>query len=367
MRFALLLSILLVLLAIVSAFMSWRLENTYPPAGAFIEVEGERLHYLDIGPKQTGAPTIVILHGASANLHDMHVSLGETLANQYRVILFDRPGRGYSTRPDDGHDLNVQSRLIHSALQNLEIENPILVGQSFGATVSLAYALAYQQDLSGLVLLAGVCHGWPGGVIWYNRVTTIPVIGPILRRTVVPFYGPVVAKGSVKAAFWPKPAPENYYENTRLAMLFRPKDFVNNATDIVHLKSNVLAMADRYEELKLPVRIFVGTHDTTVSPTIHSYTLSQQIDGAELTILPDTGHGLHHTASAEIIAGIESLASEIIVRNTEASYVPPAVNAAVATDSDADNTEAESAAQTVDDAAIEPVETGEDDVQNQTP
>ncbi len=75
-----------------------RIERAHPPAGRFVEVAGGRLHLLELGPAD--APPVVLLHGASGNLGDMRVALGDRLAARYRVILVDRPGHGWSDRPD---------------------------------------------------------------------------------------------------------------------------------------------------------------------------------------------------------------------------------------------------------------------------
>ena len=73
------------------------IERHYPPAGRFVEVDGGRLHVLELGAENDGVP-IVLLHGASGNLQDMRLGLGERLAAQHRVILIDRPGHGWSAR-----------------------------------------------------------------------------------------------------------------------------------------------------------------------------------------------------------------------------------------------------------------------------
>ncbi len=57
---------------------------------------------LELGPPD-GTP-VVLLHGASGNLHDMRIALGDRLAAHDRVILIDRPGHGWSDRPGGAAD-----------------------------------------------------------------------------------------------------------------------------------------------------------------------------------------------------------------------------------------------------------------------
>ena len=43
-------------------------------------------------------PDLVLIHGASGNLRDFTFDLAARLADRYRVIVFDRPGLGYTDR-----------------------------------------------------------------------------------------------------------------------------------------------------------------------------------------------------------------------------------------------------------------------------
>src|SRR3954464_718485 len=69
-----------------------------PPLGGFMEVDGVRLHYVERGE----GPPLVLFHGNGTMMQDFDVSgLLDLAAPHYRVIVFDRPGYGYSERPRD--------------------------------------------------------------------------------------------------------------------------------------------------------------------------------------------------------------------------------------------------------------------------
>lgn len=84
----------LVILALVTQAGVLALERTYPAQGKMIEVAGATLNVLDIGPRDTATPPIIMIHGASSNLETMRWPLGDELAKNHRVILIDRPGHG---------------------------------------------------------------------------------------------------------------------------------------------------------------------------------------------------------------------------------------------------------------------------------
>ena len=61
-----------------------------------MEVDGVRLHYSDRGE----GPPVLLLHGNAVTGDDYNTSgVVERLMANYRVVIFDRPGFGYSERP----------------------------------------------------------------------------------------------------------------------------------------------------------------------------------------------------------------------------------------------------------------------------
>src|SRR5579863_1203931 len=81
-------------LVIFTAVTARRVEQALPPRGQFIDVSGARIHYLDKG----AGPPIVIIHGLGGQMGNFTYALLDQLTDEFRVILMDRPGSGYSTR-----------------------------------------------------------------------------------------------------------------------------------------------------------------------------------------------------------------------------------------------------------------------------
>ena len=68
--------------------------------------------------------------------------------------------------------------------KNLASSGAIVVVHSLAGALGALLALDYPQRVAGLVMLAPVAYPWPGGVGWYNKVVTTPVIGPLLAYTI---------------------------------------------------------------------------------------------------------------------------------------------------------------------------------------
>jgi pimeloyl-ACP methyl ester carboxylesterase len=289
-----------------------RLEAAHPPTGQFVEVQGVRLHVAVLGlPRDApGAePAIVLVHGASGNLEDMRLALGEKLAASHRVILIDRPGHGWSGRPqcDDDASPARQAELVAGALEHLGVRRAILIGHSWGGTFATAYALAFPERTAGLVLLSAPTHPWPADPGWYNRLALLPYIGPLFVRTCVLPLGLLLAAGASRSVFEPQAVPADYLRRAGILLVLRPKTFYSNARDLALLESFIRTQVPRYADLRTPTVIITGDRDTMVSPQINARALAATLPRAKLVLLKDIGHMSHHAAPEAVAAAIEEL------------------------------------------------------------
>ncbi|GAB4523932.1 MAG: alpha/beta hydrolase [Parvularculaceae bacterium] len=270
----------------------------------FVALANARIRYADYEPADSEAPPVVMIHGASASHLDLELALLPEAARGRRVLLFDRPGHGRSTRPRGAHDPFIQAQILRDAASALGAERPILLAHSLGGAIALAWALEFGEEISGLVLLAPVSHPWPGGVDWHHHAAVAPVIGPLFRRTIAPVAGPRIARRYLKP-----PLPANYFERAELRNLFRPQTFKANSEDIYNLKKHVTRMSRRYHEISAPMRIIAGDRDVTVCPMIHSHHLAREAANAKLTLLPGVGHFLQHDRPKKALAALDEVAA----------------------------------------------------------
>lgn len=287
-------------------------ERAHPAQGRMIEVAGATLHIVDTGPCDAIGPPVVMLHGASSNLEVMRQPVGERLAKHHRVILIDRPGHGWSARANVADSTpEIQGRMIDEALAKLGIGRAIFVVHSWAGALGLRMALDYPQRVAGLVMLAPVAYPWPGGVGQYNRIVTLPVIGPLLAYTMTLPLGTFLAQSGVRNVFLPQTMPDGFVENTATSLLLRPREFLANARDLVTLKAAVAEQAPRYADIKAPITILAGDVDKTVSTGIHSRPLAATAPNARLIVLPGVGHMVQNAVPDLVIAEIEAMVGKM--------------------------------------------------------
>jgi pimeloyl-ACP methyl ester carboxylesterase len=311
----------LLMLALITQAGVMALQRLYPARGELIEVAGATLNVVDIGPRDAPGPPILLIHGASSNLEAMRKPLGEMLAARHRVILIDRPGHGWSTRArEDDSTPAIQGKMIEEALEKLGVGPVIPVVHSWAGALGARMALDYPHRVAGLVMLAPVAYPWPGGVGWYNKLVTTPVIGPILAYTITLPFGYFLVERGARGVFLPQTMPDNFVGDTATPLLLRPRDFLANARDLVTLKAAVREQAQHYADIKAPTVVISGDVDKTVSTNIHSRSFAAAVPDAKLIVLPGVGHMVQNAAPELVVSEIEAMVDKIAHGTAAADY-----------------------------------------------
>lgn len=291
-------------LALVNHLVARKAERRHPPEGAFVEVDGVRLHYSDRG---TGSP-VVLIHGNMVTGDDYNTSgVAELLLKTHRVIIFDRPGFGYSDRPRGRMwTAGEQAELLHKALRLLGIERPAVVGHSWGAIVALALAERHPTDTAGLVLLSGYYFWTLRPDVLLVAPGAIPLVGDILRYTVSPLFGWLMMPLLKRVLFSPARVPARFQEEYSPAMALRPSQIRATSMDGALMIPGALDLRASYEVLSMPVVIIAGDGDKVVSKR-SAERLHAEIKASDLQIVPGAGHMVHHLAPRRVVAAVEAV------------------------------------------------------------
>lgn len=280
-----------------------RAEREHPPAGRILRVDGVRLHVVERGE----GPPVVLIHGNTVTHRDFEASgLIERLARGHRVIAFDRPGFGHSSRPRDRFwTPSAQAELVHRALGQLGVERAAVVGHSMGAMVAMALALDHPGDVRRLVLLGGYYYPTARIDALLTAPVALPVLGDVMRYTVSALSARLLLRRLVEAMFAPRPVPEGFVPMLSREMLVRPLQLRANAEDAAFMIGAAKASSARHAELRMPVAIFAGAEDKVVDPQAHSARLHQELPGSTLALVGGAGHMVHHAVPDQIAEAVD--------------------------------------------------------------
>ena len=293
-------------LAIANHLVARATERRHPPKGRFVTVDGVRLHYRDEGE---GRP-VVLIHGNAVSGEDWETSgVAERLRRMHRVIIFDRPGFGHSTRPRGrAWTARRQAELLHEALRRLGVERPVVVGHSWGAIVALALAERHEAELAGLVLLAGYYFWTLRPDVPLTALAALPGLGDVLRYTISPLLGWLQMPLLKWQMFAPARVPDRFNAEYSTGMALRPSQIRATAEDGAFMIPGAVALRHRYKDLTLPTVIIAGDGDKVVFRR-SAERLAARIPGSVLQIVEGAGHMVHHLAPLQVVRAVEGVAA----------------------------------------------------------
>jgi hypothetical protein len=123
-----------------------------------VDVGGYRLYIECVG---TGAPTVILAHGANDS-HTRWAAVEAEASSTTRVCAYDRAGDGGSDpRPEGRYPAGRVVDDLHALLANARIPGPyVIAGHSIGGFYARLYAKHYPGEVTGLVLVDGVPEQW---------------------------------------------------------------------------------------------------------------------------------------------------------------------------------------------------------------
>jgi len=192
-------------------------------------------------------------------------------------------------------------------------EKPVIVGQSWGGSVALAYAQVLGEEIAASVMLAPPIIPWYGPDFWANRLVATPLIGPAFAAIVLGKYGATQLQAGAEGAAWPETAPESYVREAAIALILQPRAFRTNAVYAMNLKHHLADMEKTYADMpgtKGKLLIIHGNKDQTVNIDYNAASLLALCPDVEILELVGAGHLLHHTWKHEITAEIMRLLAD---------------------------------------------------------
>ncbi len=255
----------------------------------FIEVNDVNIHYKDAG---AGDKTFILLHGFGGSTFSWREVMDDF--SQYgRVIAYDRPAFGLTERPmpedwvENPYGMKANIELLRGLMDAMEIEKAVLVGNSAGGGVSVAFALEYPERVESLIL---VDPGVGGG-----RGPQFPVWAlPLMWTPQMRHLGPLMMHNYQETL--PNTIQREWYDSTRLTDETR-QEYIK----LLKIKNwdrafYELTFAPAYPELRpllpqltVPVLIVAGQEDRLIR-AFYFEAISTEIPNAQLTLIPQCGH-----------------------------------------------------------------------------
>jgi pimeloyl-ACP methyl ester carboxylesterase len=239
-----------------------------------------------VGPMMRQRPTIVCLHGGPGPDHTMLKPFLAPLADSAQVVFVDQRGHGRSDESSpDKWNLNTWIADVADFCKVLEIETPILLGQSFGGIVALGVAIRYPELPAKLILSSSAARfredralamfdqlGGEDARLVAERYfgDPSPETFEAFRATCFPLYNPTPPDADVRARITLRPEVNFHFFRGEL----RSYDWFGDLA-----------------RLRCPTLILAGELDPITTVLDHEE-MAAAIPGSELEVFAAAGHGV---------------------------------------------------------------------------
>ena len=227
---------------------------------AIIEIDGLKINYKLEGE---GKP-VILMHGWQQNLLMMDYIFNH-LKNNFKVLSFDFCGHGESDDPKTPWGVSDYTKNLEKIIETFNMENPILIGHSFGCRVAITYA---SYNKVNKMILTGAAGIKPKRSFYYHvRVKTYKFLKKLVNA---------VGSESLTKALEGKFGSSDY-KNTKGVMR---ETFVKVVNDDV---SSIL------EKIECPTLLVWGEFDEAV-PLSMGKTMEANMKDAALVVFEKDDH-----------------------------------------------------------------------------
>jgi pimeloyl-ACP methyl ester carboxylesterase len=281
-------------------------EAKCPPSGKFVEIDGNRIHYVETGE---GRP-IVFLHGLGAQLCHFSGPLFGEFGPGYRLIALDRPGSGYSRRVRGASGgLSEQARVVRRFIGELGLEKPLVVGHSLGGAIALTLAVEHPDAISGIALLSPLTH-MESALRPEFKALYIPsrLLRWIVSNTVAIPRSFKFAEATLDFIFSPQAVPPDYLVEGGGWIGLRPSHFYASSTDFTAIPADLACIEARYGEIDMPAGILFGTADRIIAFAEHGAPMPERMENLDFEVIEGLGHMPHFVERRRTTAFIRRIA-----------------------------------------------------------
>lgn len=285
-------------------------ENLYPFQSNWLDLGGNRMHYLDEGPQD--APLVLMLHG-NPTWSFYYRNMVLALRDRFRCIVPDHIGCGLSDKPDDeqySYTLDQRITDIEALMQHIKPKHAVnLIVHDWGGMIGFGWARNRPEEIASMVVantaafVIPECKKLPKA-LWFVRDTAL---GGLLVRGLNAFSGmasriafkkPVSA--DVRAAYT---GPYNSWKN-RIATLRFVQDIPLKAGDrgydiVANTEQRLSEFTDK------PCLLVWGEKDFVFDlHFLHKW--EKLLPNARVLSYPDCGHYIFEDAGAPLTQAVSA-------------------------------------------------------------
>ena len=238
------------------------------------EVNGIEIYYELHGPEDAGV--LVLSNGVLMSTASWGFQV-PTLAQRHRLLLYDCRGMWQSEHPPGSYTMELHADDLAGLLDTLGIEQAHIGGTSYGAEVSMVFALRYPERTRSLVVTSAVSQ-----------------VDPLLQGMIDSWIAAARAHDAemLFQVVYPLTFSEDWIASNRMTLDLARERY--NSLDFdaflqLLLCFSKLDITANLHQIAAPALVVAGELDL-LKPRRYSEIIAREIPCAEFAVIPQAGH-----------------------------------------------------------------------------
>jgi 3-oxoadipate enol-lactonase len=243
-----------------------------------IEANGIQIYYEQHGWENEGAQVLVLSNGVLMSTASW-VYQTPVFSKHYRLLLYDCRGMWQSEHPPGPYSMEMHADDLAALLDGLGVEQAHVAGASYGAEISMLFALKYPARTRSLI-----------------AATAVSQVDPVLEGVIGSWIAAARARDPdlLLQVVYPLTFSEAWIAANQAALDLARERYGRLDYDAfleLLLSFSRLDVTAELHKITAPTLVLVG-EDDLVKPRKYSEIIAREIPGAEFAVVPHAGHAV---------------------------------------------------------------------------
>jgi len=257
----------------------------------FFDVDGKQ--YVPDGSVMRKKPVCIVLHGGPGCSHYHFLPAFSQLSEDMQLIFVDHRCSGLSGKaPIETCSMEQNADDVEALRQYLGLGKVFIMGQSYGGMVAQKYALKYQENIQGLILLCTA----PNSRYFQTAPKVVERRGT--QEQVDMYYnssslGLMNTEEGMRKMFHVMGSLYHYHYDEKAVndgfarAIYAPDVIAQQRGPNGEMRT--FDFLPELHKIKCPTLV-IGAKEDHATPVEHSFEIAEAITQSELVIIPESGH-----------------------------------------------------------------------------
>jgi pimeloyl-ACP methyl ester carboxylesterase len=280
------------------------------PPGEMIAVNDHLMHIYASGNKQEEYTLVLTAgSGTTSPFADFYPLYSRLNVNRH-VVLYERPGYGWSEPTKDSRDIDTITEELHELLKNSGEQGPyVLMAHSMGSLEMIRFAQLYPKEVVALVMIDGISPQYARD---FRRTPLMKLGWEAMRFAKNSGFLRGLSKlGVTDKLFIDIAGLPQELRDTKVAMSLKNINNDNMKDEMKSMSENGKKVLEGSSLGDLPILLFYATNNGYKNWEETQDQLKLWSTHVKQVVFPDTKHYIHHEKSKEIVEELDEFLAQL--------------------------------------------------------